>query len=697
MQLCKEIKSTRLMNRLKNAVSPYLLQHASNPVDWYPWGEEAFERAKKENKPVLVSIGYAACHWCHVMERESFEDKETAAFMNARFICIKVDREEHPGVDHFYMDALQSLHGSGGWPLNMFVTPDKKPFYGGTYFPPRKMYNRSSWMETLQAVEQAWKHKPEDIATQAEQMVRYLKQASDVAVNTGTVSGFADNDTNKIVENLLENADREWGGFGAAPKFPATFAIQFLLEYDHYQKGKKEQEILGKEALAQALLSIDKMIAGGIYDQIGGGFSRYSTDKYWLAPHFEKMLYDNALLISLLADAYRITGNEVYKAVIKETIAFCNRELRDELTGGYYCALNADSEGIEGKFYTWTIAQWKEALPDAHPALVRYFGIEETGNWEGTNILWRAEDETQLINEFNLTKEEWSKQLSEAKERLFQKRSKRIRPSTDDKLLLSWNALMNIALSKAAVALQEKPYLDQAAAHLDWMLNAFKNTEGWKHAFKNGTAYIDGNLDDYAYLINALLQYASSSGEPEYVKQAVSLTEETIPQFLHEENGFFYFTGKARTDIPVRKIEVYDGATPAANAVMAGNLVVLAGLAERLDWMEQAEKMLQGMQATTVRYARSFSYWACLAQRKQQGFKQLIISGATASSLLTQWQSFYYPEVVSLCQTSDRITLPVMEKKFSENKNLLYLCQQFECKTPVETIGDLIEELKKTG
>ena len=364
----------KFTNKLINETSPYLLQHAHNPVDWHPWNNEALDLAKRENKPILVSIGYSACHWCHVMERESFEDETTARLMNDRFINIKIDREERPDLDHIYMDAVQAMTGSGGWPLNVFLTPEGKPFYGGTYFPPRKAFNRPSWQEVLTGVHEAFTQKRGEIDSQAENLTEHLVQANSFGMSSGQSDLFTTEKTKEAFDNIMKNADKEWGGFGRAPKFPQSFVIQYLLRFSYVNENK--------EALQQSLLSIEKMIDGGIYDQVGGGFARYSTDKEWLVPHFEKMLYDNALLISVLSEAYQLTKKERYRDIIGETIDFIQRELKHP-QGGFYAALDADSEGEEGRFYICNYYEVAEILGDDGALFCEFFDITSAGNWEG--------------------------------------------------------------------------------------------------------------------------------------------------------------------------------------------------------------------------------------------------------------------------------------------------------------------------
>lgn len=684
-----------MSNRLKNALSPYLLQHAQNPVDWYPWGAEAFERAKKENKPVLVSIGYAACHWCHVMAHESFEDEEVAAYMNENFINIKVDREENPDVDHLYMDALQAMTGSGGWPLNMFVTPEKKPFFGGTYFPPERMYNRSSWLEILAAINKTWKENPTEVERQAEQMIQHLKQAN--LIPQKAAEALYRKDLDGIAQQLLKQADKIDGGFGAAPKFPSTFSIQFLLEYYHF---KGDESTLAQEALAQALLSLDKMIDGGIYDQIGGGFSRYATDNKWLVPHFEKMLYDNALLLSVLSDAYMITGKERYKTIIEETIAFCSTQLSEETKEqeGFYSALDADSEGVEGKYYIWTHDEVLQAIPDAHPAFLAYFDISKGGNWEGVNILNRALRRKEILVKYALPLTEWYHILKEGKEKLLQKRNERIPPATDDKVLLSWNALMNIALCKASKALDNEKYLQQAEEHLKWMLHNFVQQDSSVfHVFKDGQAYISGKLDDYAYLIKTLLVFSSTSGQTEYILKANELMQYVQENFKNEANSFFNFSANHQKDILVKKIELYDGATPSANAILAETLYLLGNIMERHDWTTQSRNMLLEMTDNIKSYPSSFSNWAVLFQIVLEGRKQLIFSGKEAKQEFRTWSQNFFPEIYSLLlkEKSDE-RIPIFSGKPYQQKVSIYLCEDGACQLPVNSLDGILYQIKKS-
>ncbi len=666
-----------MANRLIHEQSPYLLQHAHNPVDWHPWSDEAFALAKAAGKPVIVSIGYAACHWCHVMERESFEDEATAAYMNEHFICIKVDREEHPDVDHLYMDAVQAISGSGGWPLNVFVTPERLPFYGGTYYPPKPAYSRPSWLQLLARMNEVWNDQQEEVVAQSEQMLQHLKQASVMASTAGPVWDKATCD--KAAENLLAIGDKEWGGFGAAPKFPGSMAISFLLERYHFYKDEA--------ALAQAVLSLDAMIAGGIYDQLNGGFARYSTDREWLAPHFEKMLYDNALLVITLCDAYQITKKPGYRRVIEEIIAFAETELKDK-SGLYYSALDADSEGEEGKFYTWTWNEWNALFPEGHAVGESYFGIRKQGNWEGTNILHIAKSIKAIEAETGLTKDTIEAQLSATKTRLRQDQKQRIRPHTDDKSLLSWNALMNIALSRTGTALDDNRYLSWAQQHLQIMIEAFSEKDQLLHVWKKGKARIPAKLDDYAYLIQALLELAAATGNNNLIVEAATWTEYVTAHFSDEKNNYFYFTAANQQDIPVRKTDVHDGATPSANAVMAKNLLLLGMLMERSEWTERGEQMLHTISSSALRYPYSFGYWNVLLQRLLKGNKTGVISGTAGSKALKEFQKSYAPDVYPvLADSYDEAGIPILKDKKPEEAISIFICTSQECLAPQVSVA----------
>ncbi|MBO9152671.1 thioredoxin domain-containing protein [Chitinophaga sp. GCM10012297] len=677
-----------MANRLAKETSPYLLQHAHNPVDWYPWGEEAFRKAEAENKPILVSIGYAACHWCHVMERESFENEATAAIMNEHFVNIKIDREERPDIDHIYMDALQAIAGNGGWPLNMFLLPDRQPFYGGTYFPPKQAYNRPSWTEVLLAVSDAFKTKRKDLEEQAANLTQHLHQSNAFGVNAvdlgpGREQLFTQEQADAMVLALLGQADKEWGGFGRAPKFPQSFSIQYLLR--HYRVSKNEA------ALQQALLSLGKMIDGGIYDQLGGGFARYSTDEKWLAPHFEKMLYDNALLVDTLCEAYQLTGNERYAKVVRHTLEFVKRELTSP-EGAFYSALDADSEGVEGKFYVWGEEEIDSLLVEDSPAFKAYYNISRHGNWEDVNILWAPRPLEAVAKEQGIAPGELEALLERSRPKLMAAREKRVRPGLDDKILLGWNALMIHACCKAAAALNENVYLEMAEAAMDCILKNMRKpgaAPAFWHTYKEGSARYPAFLDDYANLVHALIALQETSGNLERVRMAAEVADFVIEQFSDENLRYFYYTASGQGDVIVRKKEIYDGAVPSGNAVMAHNLWHLSIVFDKNEWAERALAMTAGLVQTVTRYPTSFGVWAAMVLRLVQGTPELAVAGPAYLERMRELNGLYVPYKVLLGAGSDEKDMPLLQQRAKEGKTLVYLCRDYQCVKPVEYISEI--------
>jgi len=679
-----------LANHLIYETSPYLLQHAHNPVNWYPWGDEALQKAKDEDKPVLVSIGYAACHWCHVMERESFEDDSTAAIMNEHFINIKIDREERPDIDHIYMDAVQAMTGSGGWPLNVFLTPDKQPFYGGTYFPPQPVVNRPSWKEVLIAVADAFKNKRSEIEQQANSMTEHLQSANSFGINPG-----ADNLQVNIEQadiacaNLLKQADKTWGGFGNAPKFPQTFSIQYLLRY--YFTEKQRPESLAGQALQQALLSLDKMINGGIYDQAGGGFARYSTDKEWLAPHFEKMLYDNALLVSALSEAYQVTKKEKYKEVIEQTLEFIEREL-SHANGGFYAALDADSEGVEGKFYVWDYDEVMQLIGNDSKLFAEYYDVTPQGNWEGKNILRVLQPLGEFAKKHDMPAVEIKRLLKDGRKKLLNRRKTRIRPALDDKVILGWNALMNTAYSKVYAATGNDLYKQRAIDNMNFLLSAFSNNDGsLNHVWKNEVAKYPAFLDDYAYLTQALLELQKITGETVWLDQAEKYSKYVVENFS-EEQGFFYYTHEMQKDVIVRKKEVYDGATPSGNAVMAQNLYQLGILLNRPDWSKRSAFMVSGISGMMVKYPTSFGVWLIAMLEMIKGTNEIVLMGEYESAL-KELLSQYLPHAIIMASSSANEQYPLLKNKPVNETLTFYLCRNYACEKPVFSIGELLQSL----
>ncbi|MEJ8841161.1 thioredoxin domain-containing protein [Lacibacter sp. H375] len=667
-------------NRLAKESSPYLLQHAHNPVDWFPWGDEALKKAAEEDKPVLVSIGYSSCHWCHVMERESFEDEATADVMNRLFVNIKIDREERPDLDHIYMDSVQAMTGSGGWPLNVFLTPDLKPFYGGTYYPPVKAFNRSSWKEVLYGVANAFKEKREEVEQQAAELVQHLQNANSFGTQNALKFDlpaeelFPQKQAELMFDAIMKTADRSWGGFGNAPKFPQTFTIGYLLQYYHFTGNK--------EALEQACLSLDKMIEGGIYDHVGGGFARYSTDAEWLAPHFEKMLYDNALLVIVMSEAWQLTKQPQYKRAIEETLVFIEREMTSS-ENGFYSALDADSEGVEGKYYTWNKSEVDELLKEDAALFCRFYDITEHGNWEEVNIPRIKQKAVVFCEENGLELKSFELKMKTCLDLLLQTREKRIRPLLDDKILLSWNALMNCAYSSAFVATGKEEYRQKAISNMQFLLKAFEYTGGLWHVYKNGTAKYPAFLDDYAYMIKALLQLQEITSDTSYLLKGKYLMAAAIDQFGEEETGFFFFTAADQPDIVVRKKEIYDGATPSGNAVMAVNLQQLGIIFNRPEWTERSTKMLLGLQDVMVRYPGSFGVWAGLLQNRINGFRELAIVGRDHETKRDEVLGWYRPNLIMQSSTKSNSSFPLLlNRDAPSGETLFYLCKEYACLQP---------------
>jgi uncharacterized protein len=669
-------------NRLSGETSPYLLQHAHNPVDWYPWGEEALTAARTQDKPILVSIGYSACHWCHVMERESFEDGGTADFMNENFINVKVDREERPDLDHIYMDAVQAMTGSGGWPLNVFLTPEAKPFYGGTYFPPRPIHNRNSWKEVLSGVAAAFRDRRKEVEQQADNLTRHVATAGSFGIGDKQLSGdataFLPAVLKEIRDRLLASADTTDGGFGGAPKFPQTFSIRFLLNDYYYTRNSA--------SLDQACLSLDKMIRGGIYDQLGGGFARYATDREWLVPHFEKMLYDNALLVITLSEAFQLTKMPLYAEAIRECIGFIDKDLANG-QGGYFSALDADSEGIEGKYYVWDAREIEELLGGDAKIFMDYYGVTEQGNWEGTNILTRPVE--------GLVSPDESRRLEAARQLLLEYRSRRIPPGLDDKILLGWNALMNMAFSKAFAALGDERYRDRAIAGMAFLQQRLEG-EGlyfYSHSWK-GEARQPAFLDDYATLIAALIHLQEITGDAAWLHQARRVLHYVIEHFSDPETGFFFYTHEAQQDVILRKKEIYDGATPSGNSMMASNLLYLGVVFHEAEWAERARRMVSAMKQPVTTYPGSFGGWATIFQALTYSIPEVVITGVSPENARKEFLSHLIPYRVFQSMQVENTQFPLLRDKPVDPGPLIFLCKDYACQLPVNEVATAVRLLE---
>ena len=681
-------------NKLIEETSPYLLQHAYNPVQWYPWGTEALDLAKKYDKPILVSIGYAACHWCHVMERESFENEETARFMNEHFINIKIDREERPDLDHIYMDAVQAMTGSGGWPLNVFLTPGGLPFYGGTYFPPVKAYSRASWKEVLASIHDAWVNRREELEEQAQKLLSHISMSGKIFSKAACPAPVTDENRftaeqcDIMAVNILRTADTTNGGFGNAPKFPQTFSIQYLLAYSYHTGHEK--------ALMQAELSLNKMLQGGIYDHLAGGMARYSTDNAWLVPHFEKMLYDNALLVFVLADAYQLTQKKHYADAICKTLDFLISEMKHP-QGGFYAALDADSEGEEGKYYVWDKQEINDLLGEDAGMYCSWFNITDNGNWEGKNILHITGEPEVFAGMNHMNVQDMQNFISRCNDKLLAARNKRVRPLTDDKILLGWNALLVTAFSKAYAATGIEKYKTEAISLFDFINQVFtaENESEYFHSYKNNTARFPAFLDDYAYLIQACLHLQEITSWQHYLQVAKQVTQYVIHHFEDSETGFFYFTHKDQKDVITRKMDVHDGATASGNSIMAGNLYYLSVIFEKRDWYEKAQQLTSQLAEAVMKYPTSFAVWAFVILKQVMGINEIVVTGTDLGTIHKEMLRLYIPNKVMQVQTIETEGYPLLKGKDFGSGSYIYLCSDFSCKGPVNSISELLALLKK--
>jgi hypothetical protein len=667
-------------NHLLHETSPYLLQHAHNPVEWYPWKEEAWARARKENKLVLVSIGYSSCHWCHVMERESFEDTAVARVMNENFICIKVDREERPDVDHVYMTAVQLMTGGGGWPLNCITLPDGRPIYGGTYFP------KAKWIEVLRQLAALYKNTPTEAEEYASRLLEGIRMADLVTVNDAEAR-FHPDTLRVAVTAWTSQFDEAEGGQRRAPKFPMPNNYEFLLRY-YYATGERSM-------LHHVTLTLDKMAAGGIYDHIGGGFARYSTDTKWKVPHFEKMLYDNAQLVSLYSAAYRLTKDESYRHVVYETCAFIRREMTSP-EGGCYSALDADSEGEEGKFYVWKKADLQKLLGPKFPLFSEYYSVNETGYWEdGNYILLRSKSEEEIAKKSGIAAEEMRKEIADSKKLLLEERSKRIRPSLDDKQLTSWNALMIKAYCDAYNAFGDDQFLREAlriAAHNRSEL--WRKEGGYFHSFKNGIATVNAFLEDYAFSALAFIALYQCTFDETWLQHAKEVADYALLHFHDAESKMFFFTSDEDDPLITRKIEVIDNVIPSSNSAMAQVLFALSIYFDDGHYRDLATQMLNNVQKDFARYPSGYSNWMMLMLSYTSPIHEVVITGPQAQAIRKEMAEYYLPQVFLAGAENDGSRLSLLENRFIKGKTLIYVCENRTCKLPVESVTESLKLLK---
>lgn len=666
------LHSGQKANRLINESSPYLLQHAYNPVDWYPWGEEALEKAQQEDKLLIISVGYAACHWCHVMEHESFEDSTVAEIMNTHFVPIKVDREERPDVDDVYMTAAQLISGRGGWPLNAIALPDGRPLYAGTYYP------KEQWLKILEQFIKIKKDDPNKLNESAQQLTEGIVESNLIAVNANPFSAKK-TDMESIVKRCLPKYDAEYGGRTGAPKFPMPNSYEFLMKY-HWLTDDEA-------ALTTTLIALDKMAMGGIYDHLGGGFARYSTDAKWLVPHFEKMLYDNGQLVSIYAQAYKLTKNPLYKNVVTETIEFVERELMSQQSG-FYSSLDADSEGEEGKFYVWTEEEIASLITnEKHRNIFKeYYDVSKSGNWEHVTILNQVQSVETLAKKYSMGPEEITKILTEGKKVLFDSRAKRERPGTDDKILTSWNALMLAGYLDAYDALGQQSYLDRALSNANFILTNQINKDGQVlRNHKNGKASINGFLDDYALTIHAFLKLYQATLEHKWIEQAELLAGYCVEQFYNNETKMFDYTSKLDPPLVAKKAEYNDNVIPASNSSMARSLFTLGTLTYNKDYLEKSEQMLNNMlpQLLEAEYLSFHSNWLQLLLDKIYSPYEIAIVGKDAISKRDELAANYLGNALFLGTTKEE-NLALLKDKTIEDATMIYVCQNKVCKIPVE-------------
>ena len=683
-------------NRLINETSPYLLQHANNPVDWYAWGPEALERSRTDDKPILLSIGYSACHWCHVMERESFENEAIAALMNQNFINIKVDREERPDLDAVYMEAVQMLTGSGGWPMTVFLTPEGRPFYGGTYFPPVDRMNLPGFPRLLQSISQSYQTNRAEIERVTSQVVEQMGRANQLEPGVTPLSADI---LHQAYSTLASNFDYQNGGFGAAPKFPQPMTPEFLLRYYHHGYNQR--------ALEMVEMTLSRMAHGGIYDQIGGGFHRYSTDAYWLVPHFEKMLYDNALLARLYLHAYQLTRRDLYRRICEETLDYVLREMTDP-QGGFYSAQDADSEGEEGKFFVWSPQEIRVAVGEEDARIFNdFFGVTEGGNFEGANILTRRPDESLFAEKHRMPVEEFLALIGRSKEKLLAVRDQRIHPLRDDKVLAGWNGLMLRSFAEAGAALGRPDYLQAARNNAGFLLDNMKTQGRLLRTWREGQAKLLGYLEDYSGVADGLLALHEATLETRWLTGAITLADQMIELFWDEGVRGFYDTGKDHEMLVIRPRDIFDNAQPSGSSVASEVLLKLAVITGNDDYATRAAAPLRSLVQLMGRAPGGTGHWLAVLDFYVSMPKEIAIVGAgddpaTRSLLDTVFQRYLPNKVVvgspdsSFDQFRKKgLEFPLLEgRELTDGQPTAYVCQNYACQLPVTEPEALARQLE---
>jgi uncharacterized protein YyaL (SSP411 family) len=684
-------------NRLINETSPYLLQHANNPVDWYPWGEEALERARSEDKPILLSIGYSACHWCHVMERESFENETIAGLMNDNFVSIKVDREERPDLDQVYMQAVQMLTGSGGWPMTVFLTPEGKPFYGGTYFPPEDRQGMPGFPRLLTSIAEAYSTNRGEIDRVTKQLTTQMSQSNQVSQGTSILTVDI---LHKAYSSLATNFDYQNGGFGNAPKFPQPMTPEFLLRYYHHGYNPRALELVE--------LTLEKMAYGGIYDQIGGGFHRYSTDAYWLVPHFEKMLYDNALLARLYLHTYLITGRALYRRVVEETLDYVLREMTDS-SGGFYSAQDADSEGVEGKFFVWSPDEINSVMGDADgEVFAGYYGVTGAGNFEGKNILNIRQDPEEFAETKGLTADQLGDIINRGSKALLEVREQRIHPMRDDKVLASWNGLMLRSFAEAAAALGRPDYLAVAIKNAEFLARSMKSDGRLLRTYRDGQAKLLGYLEDYSFVIDGLLALYEATFDLRWLDEAVTLADSMIELFWDEGIGGFYDTGSDHETLVVRPRDVFDNAQPCGGSVASDVLLRLAVFTGNNDYSAKATVPLRSLHQAMSQSPGGTGHWLSALDFYVSPPKEIAVIGprddpTTQALLDTVFHRFLPNKVVMGVETplipaddNSEADIPLLAGRgMVGGLPTAYVCQNYACQLPVTDPAGLAEQLSE--
>lgn len=680
-------------NRLINETSPYLLQHAHNPVDWHPWGPEALSLSRQKDVPILLSLGYSACHWCHVMERESFENERIAKLMNENFVCIKVDREERPDLDQIYMNAVQAMTGSGGWPMTVFLTPELKPFYAGTYFPPQDSPGRPGFPKILMAISRLYREDRQKAESYSDQVVSLINQMSELQVSEGTISSDV---FDKAYRDLTSSYDPGYGGFGGAPKFPQAMTCSFLMRY-----WKRSGE---PQALNMVEHTLRKMAEGGMYDHLGGGFHRYSVDEKWLVPHFEKMLYDNALLSRVYLDAYQITKNELYRRIASETLDYVLREMHRP-GGGFYSTQDADSEGEEGKYYVWELDEIKDALGDEAEAFARYYGVTESGNFEHRkNILHVSGSPEDIAAQIGINVSELQTRIGKGKAQLFGKRESRIRPGLDDKIITAWSALMISSMASGYQVLGKQEYLDAASQSAEFLLNELSRDGMLLRIYRNKESKLNAYLDDYAFLINALMDLYESDFQMKWLLEAFRLNQILMEEFWDEKNGGFFYTGDSHEQLIARSKSAYDSAIPSGNSVAVMNLLRLARVTGDEGLIAKAETLFKLFKEQLEQTPTGLAQMLCALDFYLSDAMEIAIVGKRddpeTGEIIRTIRDCYIPNktLVLFDPENDpeelEDSIPLLKgRTANKGKPVVYICKDYVCKAPITEVRVLKEAL----